>query len=263
MFPLFEIFPWVFIYTFGLALTACFFLFLWNLKRLAKRFGYSFSFFTQNILWLFISTFFFSRAFYVLSRWHDMKFIKDPFQFLIMSEFNFSIFGAMFGFGLVLYILSRLEKSSLLRYIDGVVLSFLFILVVWYIGAFFGWQVYGRETLLWIEINYTNAYTPVPYQVPIFPLPIIYTLISFIIFCSMYILSLFIHIRWYIAYIGLILFWVMILIFESFSGKQDILSVSSVFNLPQVFALILIVWSGYQFSQIFKEEDNKETHIET
>lgn len=262
LFPFFEIFSGILIYTFGLTLMACFFLFLWNLKRLSKRFGYSFSFFTQNIIWFFLSTFIFSRAFYVVGKWNDMKFIKDPVQFFIMSEFNFSLFWAIFWFGLVLYILTKLEKSSLLRYIDGVVVSFLFIMVVWYIGAIFGGQVYGRETMIGIEIIYTHAHTLVPYQVPVFPLPIIYTLISFVIFSAMYILSLFVHIRGYIGYIGLILFGAMVLIFESFSGKQDILSVSSIFNLPQVFALVLIMWSWYQFSQIFKDDSDKETHIE-
>jgi prolipoprotein diacylglyceryltransferase len=179
-----------------------------------------------------------------------------------MSEFNFSLFWGMFGFGLVLYTLTRLEKSNLLRYIDGVVLSFLFIMVVWYIGAIFWGQVYGRETMIGIELLYSHPHSLVASQVPVFPLPIVYTLMSFIIFSGMYILSLFVHIRWYIGYIWLVLFGAMILIFESFSGKQDILSVSSVFNLPQVFALILIVWSWYQFSQIFKDESNKETHID-
>lgn len=262
MFPFFEILPGIFLYTFGITLAICFFLFLWILKKLSKRFAYSFSFFTQNIVWFFLSTFLFSRAFYVLGKWDDMKFIKDPAQFFIMSEFNFSLFWAMFWFWLVLYILTRLEKSSLLRYIDGVVVSFLFVMIVWYIGAIFGGQVYGRETMIGIEIIYTHAHTLVPFQVPVFPLPIVYTFMTFIIFSAMYILSLFIHIRGYIGYIGLILFGSMILIFESFSGKQDILSVSSVFNLPQVFAVILIVWSSYQFSQIFKNESNKETHIE-
>lgn len=257
MFPFIEIFPGVIIYTFGLALTICFFLFLWNLNRLAKRFWYSFSFFTQNVIWFFLSTLFFSRLFYIIGKWNDMKFIKDPFQFFIMNDFNFSLFGAIFGFLLVLKILTRLEKSTITRYIDGVVLSFLFISVIWFIGAFFGWQVYGRETMMSIDILYTNAYTPVPYQVPIFPLPLVYTLTSFIIFSSMYILSLFMHIRWYIWYIWLMLFWASILIFESFSWKQDILSVISIFNLPQVYALILIIWSWYNFSQIFIWKDSQ------
>ncbi len=254
MYPFFEITSGIFIYTFGLALTACFFLFIWNLQRLEKRFAYSFSFFSHNILWFFISIFVFSRAFYVIGRWSDMKFIKDPFQFFIMSEYNFSLFWAIFGFALVFFILTRLEKSSVNRYIDGVVLSFLWALVVWYIGAFFGGQVYGRETAFGIEILYTNAFTPVPYQVPVFPLPIVYAIGSFLIFSGMYITSLFIHIRGYIGYIGLLLFSSMILIFESFSGKQDILSVQSIFNLPQVYALILAIWSGYHFILLLRKD---------
>jgi prolipoprotein diacylglyceryltransferase len=123
------------------------------------------------------------------------------------------------------------------------VLSFLFILIIGYIGAFFGGQVYGRETSFGIEILYKNPFTPVPYQVPVFPLPIVYTLMSFFIFSAMYMLSLFIHIKGYIGYMGLILFSAMILIFEFFSGKQDIVSIYSVFNLPQIYALILAVWS--------------------
>jgi prolipoprotein diacylglyceryltransferase len=179
-----------------------------------------------------------------------------------MSEFNFSLFWAMFGFGLVLYILTKLEKSTLLRYIDGVVVSFLFIMVVWYIWSLFWGQVFGRETMIWIELLYSHPHSLVASKVPVFPLPIIYTLTTFIIFSAMYMLSLFIHIRGYIGYIGLILFWASVLIFDSFSGKQDILSVSSIFNLPQVFALILVIWSWFQFSEIFKDESNKETHIE-
>lgn len=62
-----------------------------------------------------------------------MKYISDPFEFFIMSDYNFSLFGAMFGFFLVTYILTRFEKISIKKYIDGIVLSFLFIMPVGYI----------------------------------------------------------------------------------------------------------------------------------
>lgn len=263
MYPFFELFSWILVYTFGITLTLCFFVFVWNLERLAKRFWYSFSFFSQNILWFVLSTFIFSRAFYVIWKWQDMKFIKDPFQFFIMSEFNFSLYGAIFWFLLVLYILVRLEKSSITRYIDGVVLSFLFVAVIGYIGTLFGWQVYGRETMLWIEISYTHPYTPVPFQVPVFPLPIIYALWSFLIFSSLYIVSLFLHIRWYIGYLWIILFSAMILVFESFSWKQDILSVNTLFNLPQIYALIAIIASGIALYKLFGSDtkSSKDQHI--
>jgi prolipoprotein diacylglyceryltransferase len=254
LFPFFEIFPGFFVYSFGITLTICFFAFVWNLQRLAKRFWYSFSFFTQNILWFFLSIFFFSRVFYIVWKWQDMKFIQDPLQFFLMNEYSFSIFGAIFWFLVVLWILTRLERSSITRYIDGVVLSFLFVLVLGYIGSLFGGQVYGKPTDLGIEISYTNSYTQVEYQVPIFPLPIIYAFISFLIFSWLSILSLFLHMKGFIGYMGLILFSIMILIFESFSWKQDIISVSSIFNLPQIFSFILLAWSSYGFYTIFKDK---------
>ncbi|USN57922.1 MAG: hypothetical protein H6767_06250 [Candidatus Peribacteria bacterium] len=96
MFPFFEPISGVIIYTFGLTLTICFFMFLWMLRKLSGRFGYDFSFFTTNIVWYFLSVFFFSRLFYVIAKWNDMKYIKDPFQFFIMSDYNFSLFGAIF-----------------------------------------------------------------------------------------------------------------------------------------------------------------------
>lgn len=260
MYPYIELFPGFFIYTFGLTLCLCFFLFLWNLKRLAKRFGYSFTFFSQNILWYFLSIFVFSRLFYVVSRWNDMKFIKSPFEFFVMSEFNFSLFGAIFGFFLVTGILLRIEKSSLKRYIDWIVLSFLFVITFWYFGALLGGQVYGKETMYGIEMIYNHPFTPVPFQVPIFPLPIVYGLLSFLLFSGMYILSLFIHVRGFIGYLGIIIFCSMILVFEWFSGKQDVLSVSSVFNLPQLFALVLAGWAGYKFYGIFMESRDTELH---
>ena len=259
MFPFFEVFWDIRIYIFGLTLALSFFLFLWNLKRLGKRFSYSFWFFTQNILWFFISVFIFSRLFYVIAQWNNMKFIQDPFQFFIMSEYNFSLFWGIFWFLLVLWILARLELSSMRKYIDGVVLAFLFVAVLGYIGAFFGGQVYGRETNFWIEVIYTNPDSLVPFQVPVFPLPIAYGFFTFLLFSWMYILSLFVHVRGFIGYLGFILFWSMTLILEYFSGKQDILSVNTSINLPQVCAFFLIFWSFYQLMNVFKHEAKKES----
>lgn len=65
-----------------------------------------------------------------------MKYIDNAFQFFIMSDYNFSLFGAIFGVFVVTYIASRLENTSINKYIDGLVLSFLFVLFIGYIGAF-------------------------------------------------------------------------------------------------------------------------------
>ncbi len=235
---------------------------MWNIKRNAKKFGYDASFFTHNILWFFLGVFLFARLFYVIGQWNNMRFITEPFQFFVTSDYSFSLFWAIFGFILVLILLLRKKDATTFnKYIDGAVVSFLFVLIIGYAGALLWWQVYGRETSFGIELTYRNPDSPVPSQLPIFPLPIFYGIVSFLIFCWVYILSLFIHIPGYIWYLGMLLFSAMILIGETWSGKQDILSVDHAFNLPQVFAFALAIWSWWRFMQLFREQP-KQAHIE-
>lgn len=254
MYPFFEPFSGVFIYTFWLTLSICFFVFLFLLNRNAKKFSYDFSFFTHNIVWFFLSIFFFSRLFYVIANWYDQRFIwEKPLQFFIMSDFNFSLFGAIFWFLCVYHILTRLEKRDFHRYIDGAVIAFLGVLVIGFIWSFFGGQVYGRETSFWIEILYNkHTFSPVPFQVPIFPLPLVYALFSLFIGIGVYALSLFVHVRWFIWYVWFIVFSAMILIWEFFSWKQDVLSIYSFINFPQLCALALAIWSAYKLYNLMR-----------
>lgn len=250
MFPFFQIFG-IEIYTFGITLTICFFAFLYGIKYLSQRFGYNPGFFFNNIIWYFLSVFIFSRLFFVISRWDDLKFIKDPFEFFIMSNYNFSLFWAIFGFLLVAFINIKIEKSSMRKYIDGLTLSFLFVLFLGFVWALLGGQVYGRETTFGIEILYSHPFTLVPYQVPIFPLPIVYAITSFLLFSVLYILSALIHIRGLIGYLGLLVFSATVLILESFSGRFDILSAYVFFNLNQVYALVVAGWAMYELWKLY------------
>jgi len=222
------------------------------LKKLWSRFGYKFSFFHSNVLWYFLSMFVFSRLFYVISQWNDMKFIENPFEFFIMSDYNFSLMWGVFGFFIVLLINTRIEKTNLKKYIDGVVLSSLLALIIWYIGAFLWWQVYGRDTNFGIELLYTHAFTPVPYEVAVFPLAIVYSILAFLLFSWLYITSMFIELKWFIGYLGIILFSSFLLIFEFFSGKFDIFKLGININLTQICALILIIVSSIQLYKIMK-----------
>jgi len=64
------------------------------LKKLSIRFGNDFSIFSNNIVWYFLSVFIFSRLFFVISKWNELKYIKDPFDFFIMNDYHFSLVGA-------------------------------------------------------------------------------------------------------------------------------------------------------------------------
>lgn len=254
MYPIFELFPGFIIYTFGLTITICFFLILWMLKKLSNKFWYEYTIFTKNILWYFLSVFFFSRLFYVISNWTDWQYIKDPFEFFIMNEFNFSLIWAIIWFFVVLYLNLKIRRENLDKYIDGIVLSFLFVAVIWYIWALLWWEVYGRETHYGIEISYNHSFTPVPYQVPVFPLPIIYTISTFILFSAIYILSVFIHIRALLGYVGLALFASTLIIFEYFTGKSDILRDAMGINMTQLGALFIIIFCIYRLTLLITDK---------
>ena len=160
--------------------------------------------------------------------------------------------GALVWFLIVLIINTRLEKTSLNKYIDGLTISLLFVFILWYIGAFLWGQVYGRETTFGIEMLYTHAFTPVPYEVPVFPLAIIYSILSFILFSGLYILSMFTHIKGFIWYLGIIMFSCILLIFEFFSGKFDIFKLAIGINMTQLCALVFIVISAIELYKILK-----------
>jgi len=135
MFPSFSIFG-ITVYTFGLALSVSLGLFVWMLYRLSIKFGINTNFFLGNILFFFLSSFLFSRLFYVLAEWRDYKFIfqEGVFRFFFMSDYNFSLIGALFGFILILYINIRKFKLSSNKYMDAVFLSFFFAATVGFIG---------------------------------------------------------------------------------------------------------------------------------
>jgi len=252
MFPIFEPFSWIVIYSFWLTLTICFFMFIWMLKKLCIRYWSNFDFFSKNIVWYFISVFIFSRVFYVISRWSDMKYIDNPFDFFISSDYNFSLIWAIIWFFIVFLINLKKEKKKIVKFIDPLILSFLFILFIWYIWAFLWWQVYWRETYFWIEILYNNAFSPVPFQVPIFPLPIIYSILFFILFSCLYIISMFVKIRGLIWYLWIIIFSSILLIFEFFSWKYDIFKNIIWINMVQLFAILFIIYTWYHLYKLMQ-----------
>ena len=251
MYPFIEPINWFLLYTFGFSLVVCFFLFFWMLKKLWEKYSFDTSIFTNNILWYFLSVFFFSRLFYIIGQWNDLKYIDSSLEFFIMSDYNFSLYWALIWFFIVLYINLKLRKEKLEKYIDGVVLSFLFVLVVWYIWSLLWGQVYWKPTDFWIEFTYNHPFTSVP-SWNLFPLPIVYTIVSFIIFSSLYILSLFIKIRWFIGYIWLLMFAIMLLIFESYTWRFDIFKVNFGINMTQILSLFLIMFSFYKLYIVSK-----------
>lgn len=233
-------------------------MFLWMLKKLCRKVGINTSFFFNRLIWFFVSVLIFSRLFYIISVWNDMKYIKDPLEFFVMSDYNFSLYWAFFGFFLVLLYSLKAHKVPSHKYVDVSVLSFLFVSWLGYIGAFLWGQIYGRETNFWIEVLYNHPYSQVPYEVAIFPLALIYAVATFILFSVLYTLFSFINVRGLIGYIGFIAFNALVIFLEYFSGKYDIVKTWLVYmNMNQLLAIIFIVFAIYKLARILLQQPSK------
>lgn len=258
MYPSIEIF-WQLIFVFGVTIVICFFLFLWMLKKLSIRLSYDYNFLANSILWYFLSVFLFSRLFYIASMWNGRGNIENFYNFFITSDYNFSLFGALFGFMLVFIFNIKLFRHKISKYLDWIVLSFLFIAIPWFIGAFFGWQVYWDITNFGFEISYAHSNSFVPLHWSLFPLPLIYSLLSFILFSVLYILSMYLKTRWVIWYVWMGIFSAMVLWLEFFSWKPDIFKSMFNLNLSQISAIVFIfisfIWLIH-ISSFWKKQSN-------
>ena len=246
------------VYVFWLVIAICFLLFIWMMKKLSKKEWINISFFFNRILWFFLSTVIFSRIFFIISEWAEYNGMTNPVEFFIMSDYNFSLYWAIFGFFLVLIYSLKANKIRADKYIDVSVLSFLFVSALWYVGSFFWGQVYGRETNFGIEVLYSHPFSPVQYEVPIFPLALVYALATFILFFIFYSLSTVVNIRWLIWYLWFISFNALVLVLEGFSGKYDIVKSEFWFiNINQVFALFFIIISVYKLIKLLQRQPSK------
>ncbi len=70
--------------------------------------------------------------------------------------------------------------------------------------------------------------------------------------------AMFITVRWVIGYIGLILIWATLLIWDSFSGDYDSFLNNLHISFNQIGALIIILFWFYGFYRIYKTPKNTE-----
>ncbi len=254
MYPRIELLG-ISIYTFGLALSISFILFFFMLYKLSEKFGINANFFLGNVLWFFLSMFFFSRFFYIIAEWRDFWFLwnQGVFKFLFMSDYNFSLMGGILGFMVVLLFQLKRFKISSRKYIDAIVLAFLFASIIGFIWAFFGGQIYGRPTDSFIGITSTSDMNNTPYSSPMFPLALLYSFASFILFFCLYLVRKFTKIEGLVGYIGILLFTSILFTAEFYSGGTDIFKAYMFFNLNQIGSFFLFLLGIKWLYNIYKE----------
>lgn len=254
MYPQIELFS-ITIYTFGLSLSIAFVLFFFMLYKLSLKFGINANFFLGNVLWFFLSIFVFSRAFYIMAEWQDFHFLLSQgiLKFLLMSDYNFSLMGGIFGFMVVLFFQLKRFNFSSRKYIDAIVLSFFFAAIIGFIGAFFGGQIYGRPTDSFIGIINNNSVSNTPYTSPIFPLALLYSGASFLLFFCLYLIRKFTKIEGLVGYLGMVFFSILLFVAEFYSGGTDIIRTYVLLNLNQLGSILLLGMGLYGLYNIYKE----------
>ncbi|MDD5197909.1 MAG: prolipoprotein diacylglyceryl transferase [Candidatus Gracilibacteria bacterium] len=254
MYPQIEILG-ITIYTFGLALSISFILFFFMLYKLSEKFGINANFFLGNVLWFFLSMFVFSRLFYIVAEWRDFQFLwsQGILKFLLMSDYNFSLMGGILGFMVVLLFQLKRFMISSRKYIDAIVLAFLFASIIGFIGAFFGGQIYGRPTDSFMGIAATSDGSNTPYTSPMFPLALLYSFVSFFLFFCLYLIRKFTKIEGLVGYIGILLFSIILFSAEFYSGGTDIFKAYVFFNLNQIGSVFLFFLGAHGLHRIYKE----------
>lgn len=245
--------------TFWVSITICFFLFVWMLYKMSKKQWFDFQIFKRemNLLWFFISILFFSRLFYIISKWNEFKWISSPLQFFVATDYNFSLMWGIFWFLIVFFILLKLRKEKFDTYVYGLVTSFIFILPLWFFWALLWGQVYWIDTNFWIEILYNTKHTTIPYITPIFPLPIIYSILFFILFCLIYISDMYFKEKNLLWYAWILIFSLIIFLMEFFTWKHDIFQDWLWLNHSQIWAIFLFIFWIYRIFKLYKKETRR------
>lgn len=248
--------------TFGLCLTISFILFYWMLWRLGRKYQINTAFFSTNLLVFFLVTFFVSRLAHVLlylglptkSAYSGEFWFSS---FLLMSDFYFSLGGAIIGFFGTFYYLFR-ERDEVDRddALDITVISWLFGAAVGYLGAFLGGQTYGIRSESFLSVDYIN--NPILAEFPRFPLALIYMFAIIFIFSLTYIIKKLRPERWFAAGVWALLWGIMWFLGEwwndassdNFAYIFGFISDWKLFNFNQILSLFLMAWGAWRVAHI-------------
>lgn len=166
-----------------------------------------------------------------------------------MSDFYFSLGGAIIGFFGTLLVLFR-ERSQEDRddILDITVIAWLFAAIVGYVGAFLGGQTYGIRSDGLLAVDYVN--NPILAEFQRFPLAVVYVIGIIFIFSLTYIIKKLRPEHGMAAGAGAFLWGLMWFIGEwwndasadNFAYFFGLLTDWKILNFNQVLGLLLMAW---------------------
>ena len=112
----------------------------------------------------------FGRLFGMIAQYR--VFVRDPVRMFVFWDGTFSFIGAAVGIGVVLYVHTRMHRSTFLQWLDVLLPAAIFGSAFDWFGKFAGGQAYGKPTDFPWGITYDTI--GVRYTVPIHPVQLYY-----------------------------------------------------------------------------------------
>lgn len=251
MYPLINISNIIDIYTFWVWLVFAWAVFFISLHQFALRKGLTKHIFT-DIVWFTFSIFLSSRILFIIGEWREEKFIfQDLFEwrwllhflheFFITDNYNLSLAGGIIGFFLVFLIKTWGKKKEV--YLDIVVFSFLLAAMVGYTWALLGWQIYGVPFNSILSIIYDDKNSIVPFQNPLFPLPVLYIMATGWLYYFLHTMAKKHLPDGFIGYMGIGIYGIILFLFEFLNGSTDMIQSSFLLNMNQILGIFLASFS--------------------
>ncbi len=176
MFQAFEIGPFliwtrlIFILV-GIWLSTEFFL------RIAESANLSLQHFRDHSLWYVVAFVTGGRFVAILA---DYKaYLREPLRTFFLHDGNFSFLGGAIGIGVVLYIVTRGQRTTFLQWLDALLPAATLGLVFSWLGSFFAGDAYGKPTDMFWGVIYDAS--NVRYTIPLHPVQMYYALFYFLL----------------------------------------------------------------------------------
>jgi phosphatidylglycerol---prolipoprotein diacylglyceryl transferase len=142
------------------------------LFRLASSASLPLQHFRDHALWYLVAFILGGRLLSMISDYR--VYLRDPLRSFILWDGHFSFLGAAFGIGLVLFVVTRLHRTTFLQWLDALLPATTLGLTFDWVGKFFAGQAYGKPTDVFWAITYDAI--QVRYAVPIHPVQLYYAL---------------------------------------------------------------------------------------
>ncbi len=222
--------------------------------RLAKRYRLRLDAFSKYGFVLLITTLIGARLIYVITHVTNYNFIT----IFSVWDRGFSLWGAVIGFFIPLYFLTKESQESFWRIADSLTLPILLAFLFGHMGAFFDGVAHGSVTNLPWGITFQSA--AVKYAVPIHPTQLYAFIYTFALFIAFWKTSRY----WILKTEGFtfkMMLWSYSLFrfLEEFFRGDDVIMLFGIIRVPQLLALLVCGFLTWHFLVQKKETLFQET----